>query len=142
VTFKLRSLASFDEQANPEDFEGWVVGFHGEWSDKLAKLLVLVPGKLADAQVARWQSKYGREPTVQQRAWLANKIRTDIAREVPPAHWHGCAEKDGTGVPGLGPPARQGTTGGPFDGTIGWRSWYLEPWDGQDPPADSDSTSS
>ena len=95
----------------------------------------LLPGKLADAQVARWQSKYGREPTLQQRTWLANKIRTDIAmtatnfetqrpghhqeppehaREVIPAH--GCAEKDGTrlGVSGLGPPAsaRQGTTHG------------------------------
>ena len=34
---------------------------------------------LADAQVVRWQSKYGREPTIQQRAWLLNKIRTDIA---------------------------------------------------------------
>ena len=34
---------------------------------------------LADAQVARWQSKYGREPTVQQRSWLVSKIRTDIA---------------------------------------------------------------
>ncbi len=28
-----------------------------------------------------WQfsNKYGREPTVQQRTWLANNIRTDIA---------------------------------------------------------------
>ena len=36
---------------------------------------------LADAQVARWQSKYGRDvrPTDQQRSWLVNKIRTDIA---------------------------------------------------------------
>jgi hypothetical protein len=34
---------------------------------------------LADAQVARWQGKYGRDPTDQQRSWLVNKIRTDIA---------------------------------------------------------------
>jgi hypothetical protein len=32
------------------------------------------------------------------------------ATEIPPTH--GGAEKDGTGVPGLGPPARQGTTHG------------------------------
>ena len=54
---------------------GPVVGFYGEWSDKLTKL----PEMLADAQIVRWQSKYGREPTVQQRSWLLNKIRTDIA---------------------------------------------------------------
>ena len=60
-----------------ENFEAWVVGFYGEWSDKLTKL----PETLADAQVVRWprQSKYGREPTVQQRSWLVNKIRTDTA---------------------------------------------------------------
>ena len=54
-----------------------IVGFHGEcqWSDGLAKL----PTTLADAQVARWQSKYERDPTDQQRSWLVNKIRTDIA---------------------------------------------------------------
>ena len=46
-----------------ENSEGWVIGFYGEWSDTLAKLLV--PEKLADAQVVRWQSKYGREPTIQ-----------------------------------------------------------------------------
>jgi hypothetical protein len=37
---------------------------------------------LADAQIARWQSRYGRGhfyPTDQQRSWLVNKIRTDIA---------------------------------------------------------------
>ncbi len=28
----------------------------------------------ADAQVARWQSKYGRDPKDQQRSWLVNKI--------------------------------------------------------------------
>ena len=54
---------------------GWVVGFHGEWSDGLTML----PMMLADAQVARWQSKYGRDPTDQPRSWLVNKIRTDIA---------------------------------------------------------------
>ena len=38
---------------------------------------------LADAQVARWQSKYGRDPTDQQRSWLVSKIRTDLAmREI------------------------------------------------------------
>jgi hypothetical protein len=60
-----------------ENFEGWVVGFYGEWSDTLAK----IPEKLADAQVVslRWQSKYGREPTIQQRAWLVSKARSDIA---------------------------------------------------------------
>jgi hypothetical protein len=53
--------------------KGWVVGFHGEQSDELTKL----PMMLADAQVARWQSKYGRDHTDQQRSWLVNKIRTD-----------------------------------------------------------------
>ncbi len=43
--------------------------------DELAKL----PTTLADAQVARWKSKYGRDPTDQQRSWLVNKMRTDIA---------------------------------------------------------------
>ncbi len=57
-----------------ENFEGWVVGFYGEWSDTLAKL----PEKLADAQVVRWQSKYGREPTIQQRAWLVSKVRSEF----------------------------------------------------------------
>jgi hypothetical protein len=37
-------------------FKGWVVGFYSEWSDELTKL----PKMLADAQIARWQSKYGR----------------------------------------------------------------------------------
>ena len=31
------------------------------------------------AQTAKWQARYGREPTDQQRAWLVNKVRTDIA---------------------------------------------------------------
>jgi hypothetical protein len=52
-----------------------VLGFYSEQSDELAKL----PEMLADAQVARWQSKYGRDPTDQQRSWLVSKIRTDIA---------------------------------------------------------------
>ena len=39
-----------------ENFDGWVVGFYGEWSDKLTKL----PETLADAQIAKWQSKYGK----------------------------------------------------------------------------------
>ena len=47
----------------------------GEWSDGPAKMATM----LADAQSARWQGKYGRDPTDQQRAWLVNKIRTDIA---------------------------------------------------------------
>ncbi len=44
---------------------------------------------LADAQVARWQSKYGRDPSDQQRPWLVNKIRTDIAMigTKLKAHW-------------------------------------------------------
>jgi hypothetical protein len=49
--------------------------FHGEQSDELTKL----PMTLADALVARRQSKCGRDPTDQRRSWLANKIRTDIA---------------------------------------------------------------
>ena len=65
----------FTNATNPDDFKGWVVGFHHEWSDELAKL----PMTLADAQVARWQSKYGRDPTDQHRSRLVNKIRTDIA---------------------------------------------------------------
>ena len=56
-----------------ENFDAWVVGFYGEWSvlqsDKLTKL----PEVLADAQAVRWQSKYGREPTIQQRAWLVHE---------------------------------------------------------------------
>jgi hypothetical protein len=29
--------------------------------------------------LSRWQSKYGRDPTDQQRSWLVSKIRTDVA---------------------------------------------------------------
>ena len=60
---------------NPTDFKGWVLGFYGEWSDEVTKL----PTMLDDAQVATWQSKYGRDRTDQHRSWLVNKIRTDIA---------------------------------------------------------------
>jgi hypothetical protein len=43
--------------------------------DELTKL----PETLAEAQLARWQSKYGRYPTDQRWSWLVNTIRTDIA---------------------------------------------------------------
>ena len=65
----------FTSATSRKDFKGWVVGFYNEQSDELAKL----PEMLADAQIARWQGKYGRDPTDQQRSWLVNKIRTDIA---------------------------------------------------------------
>jgi hypothetical protein len=65
----------FANATNPDDFKGWAVGFYGEWSDELTKL----PMTLADAQIARWQSKYGRDPTDPKRSWLVIKIRTDIA---------------------------------------------------------------
>ena len=120
-----------------ENFEGWVVGFYGEWSDTLAKL----PEKLADAQVVRWQSKYGREPTIQQRAWLVSKVRSDIAmmatklnaqviiknlqnmheKSLPPTGARRRMElayQDWARLQGRGP-----RTGGPFDHPIGWRSW-------------------
>ncbi len=29
---------------------------------------------LADAQAVRWQSKHGREPTIQQRSWLGGQM--------------------------------------------------------------------
>ena len=120
-----------------QNFVGWVVGFYSEWSDELTKL----PEMLADAQVVRWQSKYGREPTIQQRAWLLNKIRTDIAmmatklnaqviiknlqnmheKSLPPTGARRRMElayQDWARLQGRGP-----HTGGPFDRTIGWRSW-------------------
>ena len=65
----------FTSATSPEDFKPWVLVFYNEQSDELAKLPVM----LADAQIARWQSKNGRDPTDQQRSWLVNKIRTDIA---------------------------------------------------------------
>ncbi len=120
-----------------ENFDGWVVGFYGEWSDKLTKL----PETLADAQIAKWQSKYGKEPTIQQRSWLMSKIRTDIAmmatklnaqviiknlqnmheKSLPPTGARKRMElayQDWARLQGRGP-----HTGGPFDRTIGWRSW-------------------
>ena len=116
----------FTSATSPEDFKGWVVGFCNEQSDELAKL----PEMLADAQVARWQSKYGRDPPDQQRSWLVNKIRTGIAmigtklnaqviiknlqnmhgKSLPPVD--GSAREIGARILGLGPPARQGTTHG------------------------------
>ncbi len=65
----------FTSAVSREDFQGWVLGFYNEQSNGLAKLPVM----LADAQIARWQSRFGRDPTDQQRSWLVNKIRTDIA---------------------------------------------------------------
>jgi hypothetical protein len=65
----------FASATSREDFKGWVVGFYNEQSNELAKL----PEMLADVQIARWQNKYGRDPTDQQRSWLVNKIRTEIA---------------------------------------------------------------
>ncbi len=65
----------FTSAVSREDFQGWVLGFYNGQSDGLAKLPVM----LADAQIARWQSRFGRDPTDQQRSWLVNKIRTDIA---------------------------------------------------------------
>jgi hypothetical protein len=60
---------------NATDFKGWVVGFYGEQSGALAG----VASMIADAQTAKWQARYGRDPTDQQRAWLVNKVlRTDI----------------------------------------------------------------
>ncbi len=51
----------FTSAVSREDFQGWVlrVGFYNEQSDGLAKL----PATLADAQIARWQSRYGRDGT-------------------------------------------------------------------------------
>jgi hypothetical protein len=65
----------FSEITNATDFKGWVVGFYGEQSKALAGVANLI----ADAQTAKWQARYGRDPTDQQRAWLVNKVRTDIA---------------------------------------------------------------
>ena len=65
----------FSEITNATDFKGWVVGFYGEQSKALAGVANII----ADAQTAKWQARYGREPTDQQRAWLVNKVRTDVA---------------------------------------------------------------
>ena len=88
---KIKNLQNMHEKLHPPTgarrrmelaYQDWArlqgrdhAGFYGEWSDTLTKL----PEKLADAQVVRWQSKYGREPTIQQRAWLVSKVRSDIA---------------------------------------------------------------
>ena len=65
------------------------------------------------------------------------------AREIPPTH--GGAEKDGTGVSGPGPPARQGTTHGrtfrPHHRVaLVVELMVVEPWDGHDPDPPADST--
>ena len=96
---------------------------------------------LADAQIARWQSKYGRDPTDQQRSWLVNKIRTDIAmigtklnaqviiknlqnmhaKSLPPTGARARLEleyQDWARLQGRGP-----HTGGPKDRLVGWRMW-------------------
>ena len=127
----------FISATSPEDFKGWVVGFYNEQSDELAKL----PEMLADAQVARWQSKYGRDPTDQQRSWLVNKVRTDIAmigtklnaqviiknlqnmhaKALPPTGARARMEleyQDWARLQGRGP-----HTGGPMDRLVGWRRW-------------------
>ena len=71
-----RGLRGFSEITNATDFKGWVVGFYGEQPKALAG----VANMITDAQTAaKWQARYGRDPTDQQRAWLVNKIRTDIA---------------------------------------------------------------
>ncbi len=60
---------------NATDVKGWAVGFYGEQSGTLAG----VASMIADAQTAKWQARYGRDPTDQQRAWPVNKVlRTDI----------------------------------------------------------------
>ena len=38
---------------NPDDFNGWVVGFHGEWSDGLAKLPTTSPRRRATCGASR-----------------------------------------------------------------------------------------
>ena len=48
----------FTTASNPTDFKGWVLGFYDEWLEERTKL----PTMLADAQSARWRSKYGRDP--------------------------------------------------------------------------------
>jgi hypothetical protein len=63
----------FTSATSPEDFKGWVVGFYNEQSDELAKL----PEMLADAQVARWQSKYGRDGSSGPTAIVASEQDTN-----------------------------------------------------------------
>jgi hypothetical protein len=127
----------FTSAVSREDFQGWVLGFYNEQSDGLAKLPVM----LADAQIARWQSRYGRDPTDQQRSWLVNKIRTDIAmmgtklnaqviiknlqnmhaKSLPPTGARARLEleyQDWARLQGRGP-----HTSGPKDRLVGWRMW-------------------
>ena len=116
----------FSEITNATDFKGWVVGFYGEQSKALAG----VANMIADAQTAKWQARYGRDPTDQQRAWLVNKVRTDIAMRAtleaqragpadePPDHVRegdgdlGPASAAGPRVPGLGASAGARTAHG------------------------------
>ncbi len=79
-SFRTLSVASA-KLRTPLNFKGRVVGFYGEQSKALAG----VASMIADAQTAnlKWQARYGRDPTDQQRAWLVNKVllvvRADIA---------------------------------------------------------------
>jgi hypothetical protein len=127
----------FTSAVSREDFQGWALGFYNEQSDGLAKLPVM----LADAQIARWQSRFGRDPTDQQRSWLVNKIRADIAmlgtklnarviiknlqnmhaKSLPPTGARARLEleyQDWARLQGRGP-----HTGGPKDRLVGWRMW-------------------
>jgi hypothetical protein len=68
---------SLGEITNATDFKGWVVGFYGQqW-----KALAGVASMIADAQTAKWQAKYGKDPTDQQHVWLVNKVHR---------HCHAC----------------------------------------------------
>ncbi len=117
---------------------------------------------LAEAQVARWQGKYGRDPTDQQRSWLVNKIRTDIAmmgiklnaqvtikslqnahenfEATPPTVTVTGAQRrmdleyqEWARLQGRGP-----HTGGRNDHLVGWRMWQsLLAGTDNDPPVDS-----
>ncbi len=120
-----------------------------------------LPEMLDDAQVARWQGKYGRDPTDQQRSWLVNKIRTDIAtigtklnaqvtrpgpikniqnmhaKSLPPTGARGRMEleyQDWARLQGRGP-----HTGGPKGRLVGWRMCWSLGTD-NDSPADSLAT--
>jgi hypothetical protein len=99
------------------------------------------PSLMRKKKVARWPSKYGRDPTVQQRLWLVDKIRTDIAmmgtklnaqvsiknlqsmheKSLPPTGARRRMEleyQDWARLQGRGP-----HTGGPKDRLVGWRMW-------------------
>ncbi len=68
---------------SPRPFSASTVPQSGVPSERnqsvLSKALAGVANLIADAQTAKWQARYGRDPTDQQRAWLVNKVRTDIA---------------------------------------------------------------